>query len=160
MTDNLSDTDKAVLDLIPPGQYVPFNIIEKRAPRGLDGKALYGALTGLVTRGLLVVTYGRGYLRPSPYDTGEILEPTVWATNGRVERFGRVDFENDESHTEVTVWVGRGPDGPIVHVIDHTDAATVDFDNDESGTEVTVWVGRGPDGPIVHSDAATVAHEE
>jgi len=126
---HLSGFDKAVLDLLPAGQYATFERIEERVQAaGLDlhGPTLHGVLTDLVARGRLVLAYGRGYLRPSPYDTGAILEPKVWAnTNAQYERFGRVDFENDEGGTEVTVWVERGPDGPIVHVIEHGFEITV-----------------------------------
>lgn len=137
MTDNES-VDRAVLDLLTPGVYVAYERIVERAKAAgldLDGRALHDALVRLAgyTPGTgdrdagapVTLTYGRGYLRPSPYDTGEILEPRVWENNGRIERFGRVDFDNDESATEVTVWVERGPDGPIVHVIAHSDDVTV-----------------------------------
>lgn len=50
----------------------------------------------------------------TPYDTGERFEPNVWDTEGDHDRFGRVDFDNDESATEFGVCAKRGDDGGAV----------------------------------------------
>jgi hypothetical protein len=44
----------------------------------------------------------------TPYDTGEVLEPIVWPTNGDPSRYGMVDFENDEGGTEMVIRVRPG----------------------------------------------------
>jgi hypothetical protein len=67
----------------------------------------------------------------TPYDTGARLEPVPWVnpkarTAGKEEvrpaeedDWGKVDFENDESATEVIIWVApmhQGDDGQIINV--------------------------------------------
>lgn len=62
----------------------------------------------------------------TPYDTGDRLEPKPWSIahtepGGSAEdrdRYGRVDFDNDESGTEFTVCAKRGDDGKAVLEID------------------------------------------
>jgi len=65
--------------------------------------------------------------RLTPYDTGERLEPHVWvkgevATPGGLPRrvirddYGRVDFENEEGGTVLTVLVERAADGYVLRV--------------------------------------------
>jgi hypothetical protein len=42
----------------------------------------------------------------TPYDTGVRLEPRLWRPDPTDhDSYGRVDFENDESTTEMTVYV-------------------------------------------------------
>lgn len=43
--------------------------------------------------------------RPNPYDRGEVLEPYVWLTGSIEDRFGRVDFDDDEAVTRYTVQI-------------------------------------------------------
>lgn len=64
----------------------------------------------------------------TPYDTGKRAEPKPWATvTGRElatsepidrglleDRFGKVDFDDDESSTIVTVWVERDELGRVI----------------------------------------------
>lgn len=66
----------------------------------------------------------------TPYDTGERLEPRLWVRGGtlvgpyegtsrgpaRDDDFGKVDFENDESTTVVTVYIERSGEGYTLHV--------------------------------------------
>lgn len=63
----------------------------------------------------------------TPYDTGQRLEPHAWvqgqvASPGGLPRraipddFGRVDFENDEGGTVLTVYVERTAEGYMLHV--------------------------------------------
>lgn len=48
----------------------------------------------------------------TPYDTGARLEPRLWRpVPGDDDSYGRVDFENDESSTELTIYVERNEDG-------------------------------------------------
>lgn len=47
----------------------------------------------------------------SPYDTGARLEPQVWPVNGDPDRYGRVDFDDDESATQFTAFGERRSDG-------------------------------------------------
>lgn len=65
--------------------------------------------------------------RLTPYDTGERLEPHVWvkgemARSGGLPRrvirddYGRVDFENEEGSTVLTVLVERVADGYVLRV--------------------------------------------
>lgn len=56
---------------------------------------------------------------PTPYDTGERLEPHVWKNIAGSpaagplphEDYGKVDFDNDEGGTEFTLYVRYGKDG-------------------------------------------------
>lgn len=72
----------------------------------------------------------------TPYDTGEIAEPKPWCkTRGDVQhaidygvpdRIGKVDFENDESATVVTIQVIRGSEGKYAVVIEpHEDVDVI-----------------------------------
>jgi hypothetical protein len=53
----------------------------------------------------------------TPYDTGDRLEPRLWVTPSQAtpatdpDRFGRVDFDDDEGTTRATVWIEREPAG-------------------------------------------------
>ena len=86
----------------------------------------------------------------TPYDTGERLEPRPWvqgglnmaqlvrqAVNGPVpafQDFGRVDFDDEENRTVLTVYVDRDAHGYVLHVEDLTEEAlTV-----SGGTEAVV----------------------
>lgn len=80
----------------------------------------------------------------TPYDTGEIAEPHLWMTStdvtrdrvarstgqpGETDRYGRVDFDNDESSTVATVWASRNQDGSYtLHV---TGEVTIEHDERE-----------------------------
>lgn len=65
----------------------------------------------------------------TPYDTGERCEPKVWLPYGTeitdatpAGNFGKVDFDDDEAHTVVTVYVSRNDDGThTVQVIPFVD---------------------------------------
>lgn len=73
----------------------------------------------------------------TPYDTGVRLEPKAWvrralgrhytgkgpATRDSIEDdFGKVDFDNDESATQITVWAEVDPDtGKLTVHIDKMD---------------------------------------
>lgn len=67
----------------------------------------------------------------TPYDLGQRGEPKVWSLLSRgalnkldmtelhdqMDRYGKVDFEDDEGTSIVTVWVERNEQGyPILHV--------------------------------------------
>lgn len=66
----------------------------------------------------------------NPYDTGHRAQPRVWTNMGdslatlppierefAEDRFGKVDFEDDESRTVATVWIEKGADGEhVVHI--------------------------------------------
>lgn len=55
----------------------------------------------------------------TPYDTGEIAEPVIWPSRSRstTEDFGKVDFDDDEGATVVTIQVARDDTGRYaVHV--------------------------------------------
>lgn len=47
----------------------------------------------------------------TPYDTGERLEPQLWPVNDDPDRYGRVDFDDDEGATIVSAQVERLPSG-------------------------------------------------
>ncbi len=61
----------------------------------------------------------------TPYDTGARMEPKLWVGKNQkptntadLDRFGRVDFENDEGASMVTVYVEPGEDGQVnVHIV-------------------------------------------
>lgn len=52
----------------------------------------------------------------TPYDTGARLEPKVWDIAGDDDRYGRVDFDNDESGTEFTVCAKRDNGRAVLEV--------------------------------------------
>lgn len=65
----------------------------------------------------------------TPYDTGEIAQPFIWEHDGEADRYGRVDFDNDESSTVATVWASRNQDGSYtLHV---TGEVTIEHDERE-----------------------------
>ena len=47
----------------------------------------------------------------SPYDTGARLDPKVWPVNGDSDRYGRVDFDDDEGATQFTAYGERRSEG-------------------------------------------------
>lgn len=63
----------------------------------------------------------------TPYDTGARLEPKVWQVNrldlvnperkDGADRYGKVDFELDDSSTALTIYVTQDADGITVHVV-------------------------------------------
>lgn len=68
----------------------------------------------------------------TPYDTGDRCEPKLWQPDAASVRFamnhdetadiGKVDFDDDEAHTVVTVYLARHDDGShTVHVIPFVD---------------------------------------
>ena len=65
----------------------------------------------------------------TPYDTGEVAQPFIWDHDGETDRYGRVDFDNDESSTVATVWASRNQDGSYtLHV---TGEVTIEHDERE-----------------------------
>lgn len=84
--------------------------------------------------------------RLTPYDDGTRLEPHVWvrgdvATPGGLPRrteeddYGRVDFDDDEGRTVLTLYVERTTEGYTLHVENLSDALRIEVDHDEA-TEV------------------------
>ncbi len=67
----------------------------------------------------------------TPYDTGFRCQPKVWPLHRDVERYGKVDFDNDESATVTTVYVEAGDDGYVLH---YSGDVTL-IDDDEETTE-------------------------
>ena len=66
----------------------------------------------------------------TPYDTGERLEPHRWVTEHTGpkqttprDRFGRVDFDNDEGRTALSLYVERTAQGYTLHVERSADVA-------------------------------------
>lgn len=47
----------------------------------------------------------------TPYDTGARLEPYHWPVNDDPDRYGRVDFDDDEGTTIASAYVQRLPSG-------------------------------------------------
>lgn len=78
----------------------------------------------------------------TPYDTGERLEPMPWIDSSAVRqypiratdpfhenRYGKVDFDTEESHTAVTAWVERDPlnrDGYVLRYCTHLSGIRVE----------------------------------
>lgn len=54
----------------------------------------------------------------TPYDTGAVLEPKPWMSvrTTPVENYGKVDFENDEGGTDLTIRATRNPDNSRLQV--------------------------------------------
>ena len=66
----------------------------------------------------------------TPYDRGVRAEPNIWLHASRKDlesmapialemeedRFGKVDFENDESSHVATIWLENAGDGYVVHI--------------------------------------------
>lgn len=68
----------------------------------------------------------------TPYDTGERLEPKAWHVQPRnppseeeAERYGRVDFDDDEGRTVLTAYVERTPIGYAVRIENAAEPVTV-----------------------------------
>lgn len=76
----------------------------------------------------------------TPYDTGDRLEPHPWISPASLDAaqlvrgsvgipaptfqdFGRVDFDDEESRTVLTVYVDRDSHGYVLHVEDLTEEA-------------------------------------
>lgn len=79
----------------------------------------------------------------TPYDTGERAEPRPWPTGGNADRddFGKVDFDNDESRTLITLWVERRPEGGhVVKGYAYDNEFTVDIDEIDDGRERAIHV--------------------
>ena len=85
--------------------------------------------------------------RLTPYDNGTRLEPHVWvrgdvATPGGLPRrteeddYGRVDLDDDEGRTVLTLYVERTAEGYTLHVENLTDSLRIEVDHDESKTSV------------------------
>lgn len=87
----------------------------------------------------------------SPYDTGERAQPNPWITLRRhvlhyltgaqlaeeLDRFGRVDFDNDASETVATVYVERTAEGAHrVRVFAHDSDALVIEDNADAHADM------------------------
>lgn len=54
----------------------------------------------------------------TPYDTGARLQPRAWVPALNPGNYGKVDFENEESATVLTLHVERAGDGYKI-VVDH-----------------------------------------
>lgn len=78
----------------------------------------------------------------TPYDTGERLGPHLWvrgdvASPGGLPRragmddYGRVDFENEEGGTVLTVHVSRTAGGYTLHMENLTDPLDLEVANPE-----------------------------
>lgn len=59
---------------------------------------------------------------PTPYDTGEVLEPQLWpnTTGLPTEAWGNVDFDNDENTTIATVRMIKTSLGYELQAYQHT----------------------------------------
>lgn len=64
----------------------------------------------------------------TPYDKGERMQPMPWVSpdprrpeEHDFDRYGRVDFDNDESNTVATVWVSQERGRITVHILGHTE---------------------------------------
>lgn len=68
----------------------------------------------------------------TPYDTGERLEPKIWPTHrDDADSYGKVDFENDESATELMIYVERDDSGElVVHIYSHRDKPRVEIEEE------------------------------
>ena len=55
----------------------------------------------------------------TPFDTGNRLEPQAWAGGNDPDRFGRVDFDDDESATVFTAYAERLADGSRALHVEH-----------------------------------------
>ena len=80
----------------------------------------------------------------TPYDTGERLEPKLWvgstqgvgSQNDR-DDWGKVDFDNDESSTELTIYVEDKGGDLVVHIYSQGGREyTIDIDDQDLRFEV------------------------
>lgn len=59
---------------------------------------------------------------PTPYDTGQVLQPMLWLDNDPVNNgspnWGKVDFDDDEGASRATVFAERREDGRYMMIID------------------------------------------
>lgn len=86
---------------------------------------------------------------PNPYDNGTRLEPKPWVQDGTagsddprpatLDDYGRVDFDNDEGATELTVWATPTEDGIVLRVDSMSDTPiTIETEADRLAREVQV----------------------
>lgn len=76
----------------------------------------------------------------TPFDTGERLQAVPWHVQPRNlprqderDRYGRVDFDDDEGTTILTAFVDRGSDGHhTLHIENVMDADTLQIAGDET----------------------------
>lgn len=78
----------------------------------------------------------------TPYDTGDKLEPHIWPVNDSktvVENFGKVDFENEEGATALTVHAVRNEDRNgggdaryTLHIVNHGVDLAVESDEKDA----------------------------
>ena len=68
----------------------------------------------------------------TPYDTGTRLQPMPWRTQPanlpdpeEADRYGRVDFDDDEGATLVTAYVEKTDSGYVMHIINKPDGLTI-----------------------------------
>lgn len=79
----------------------------------------------------------------TPYDTGVRATPQVWANMGRnlhtlppierelaEDRYGKVDFENDEGSTVATVWLEKNAAGEYTVHIDNMQVTRIEVHHD------------------------------
>jgi hypothetical protein len=66
----------------------------------------------------------------SPYDRGDVAEPVIWQHRYEAERYGRVDFDDDEGQTIATVRVEKLGGTWHVIVAAHADALTIEGEGD------------------------------
>lgn len=66
----------------------------------------------------------------TPYDTGARLQPKPWHTQPanlpdpeEVDRYGRVDFDNDEGRTVLSAYVENTAAGYVLHIDNMSDLA-------------------------------------
>lgn len=86
---------------------------------------------------------------PNPYDNGTRLEPKPWVQDGTagsddprpatLDDYGRVDFDNDEGATELTVWATPTEDGIVLRVDSMSDTPiTIETEADRLTRETQV----------------------
>lgn len=73
----------------------------------------------------------------TPYDAGDRLQPMPWHTQPlnlpdpeEADRYGKVDFDNDESSTVATLWIERGEDGSYTLKGYTNEPLKIDIDNE------------------------------
>lgn len=104
----------------------------------------------------------------TPYDIGARLEPQVWHTDSDPDRYGRVDFDDDEGATIASAYVQRLPSGAytlvvtrvsdVRLVVDVDGAHALIVDPDEP-SHVPLHVQEAPRSPLRSAVAELMKHE-